>query len=241
MNKLWKPALLIAALAVMMFGMISSGAWFTATDTTSATTIQAGTLYIDAEQTVPAAIDLTKLANMAPGDVSGPVVITIQNTGSLPLYWAGDLTMSGWEEMKDVIYIDYAQMEFLGWSEPTDNFIANGVGAGAYPSWYNGLAASDPFGVISLKTFDGNNGMGTAPYEFEGALMPGNSYKLTLKFGMVGQADNSYMGKYINVGFKVDATQPKQAAITAKFPTIADPAFITSWALTQLANQGYVP
>ncbi len=34
MNKLWKPALLMAAIAVMVIGMLGSGAWFTSTKST---------------------------------------------------------------------------------------------------------------------------------------------------------------------------------------------------------------
>ena len=142
MKKLWKPALLLAAIGVMVIGMLGSGAWFTDTATSSTAAISSGTLSID-DGKVSEAV-LGTVANMAPGDVTNDATITIKNNGSLPLAWFGNLIVGGDPELKDAIYIDYAQMEFLapgsGTWETTDNFIANGVGAGTYPGWFNTLA-----------------------------------------------------------------------------------------------------
>ena len=131
-------------------------------------------------------------------------------------------------------------MEFLGWGwdEPDDQFITAGVGSGPYPDWYNTLAGLSSFGVNSLDVYDGNNGMGTAPYEFVGALRPGYAYKLTLRFGFAEGADNAYANKTIYLKFKVDATQPTAAAIAANFPFLpAGSSYWEGWALGQIANQ----
>ena len=217
MKKLWKPALLLAAIAIMAIGMLGSGAWFTDTTTQETGVISSGTLSIDDAKV--GTLVLGSLDNMAPGDVTEDVVIIIENNGTLPLAWFGDLVVSN-SVLKNAIYIDYAQMEFLapggGSWEPTDNFISDGVGAGLYPGWYNTLAASSAFGVVTLDKFDGNNGMGSTPYEFMGALKPGYSYKLTLRYGFAEGAGNEYQGKGpLNLSFKVDATQITAGALDA--------------------------
>jgi hypothetical protein len=207
----------IAILGVMAFGMISSGAWFTDTATSDTNSLSSGTLSIDDAKL--SQVNLGTISNMAPGDKTGDVVIVIENNGTIPLAWFGDLII-GNSVLKDAIYIDYAQMEFLkpggGSWEPTDNFISDGVGDGDYPTWYNTLAGLSTFKVITLKNFDANNGMGSTPYEFMGALKPGYSYKLTLRFGFAEGAGNDYQhAGPLTVSFKADATQITAGALDA--------------------------
>jgi hypothetical protein len=216
MFKLWKPALLLAAAAMMVIGMLGSGAWFTDGAANTSGSISSGTLSIN--DAGVSSVDLGTITTMAPGDKTNDVVITIENNGTIDLAWFGDLVV-GSSALKDAIYIDYAQMEFKSPSngadwEPADNFITNGVGSGPYPSWFNTLAGLSPFGKVTLKNFDANNGMGSTPYEFMGALKPGYSYKLTLRFGFAEGAGNEYQALGpLSLGFDVDATQISTGAL----------------------------
>jgi hypothetical protein len=155
MTKYLKPALLLAAVAIMAIGMLGSGAWFTDTATNQTAALSSGTLSIDDGKV--AEFSLGAITNMAPGDVTDEVTIIIKNNGTLDLAWFGDLIVSGDLDLKDAIYIDYAKMEFfdpdgVGQWEPVDNFITNGVGSGPYPSWFNTLAGQSPFGVVTLMS-----------------------------------------------------------------------------------------
>ena len=241
MKKLWKPALLLAAIVVMAIGMLGSGAWFTDSKISGTSTLASGKLEIDGAGI--SNFNLGTISPMAPGDKTDFVTVTIKNSGTTNLIWMGDLVVSGNETLKKAIYIEDATMEFVAkdggtWAEPIDHFITNGVGSGLYPGWYNTLASLSTFGVNSLDVYDGNNGMGTAPYEFVGALKPGYAYKLTLRFGFAEGADNSYANKTLYLNFKVDATQPTAAAIAAKFPFLpAGSVYWEAWALGQIGNQ----
>jgi predicted ribosomally synthesized peptide with SipW-like signal peptide len=216
-------------------------AYFTDTETTTNNTFTAGTLEVDGAGF--ASFDLGAIAdNMAPGDVTNYATIIIKNTGSLPLAWFGDWVITGGNKLRQAIYIDYAKMEFFKsdgittW-EPEDNFITDGVGSGPYPTWFNTLAASSPFGVVSLAVWDGNNGMGTTPYEHMGALKPGCSYKLTVRFGFAAAAGNEYQGDVVNpvnIKFKVDATQVNADALNALHSGFG---IHLTWLNAQLAKQ----
>lgn len=217
MRKLWKPLLLLATIAIMGFGMLNTGAWFTDTETSQLANLNAGTLSIDGPGMVSQ--NLGEIDDVYPGWVSDPVVITIKNDGSLPLAWFGNFTATG-SMLKNAIYIYSAKMEFFDsdgeeW-ETADTFITKGVGSGLHPSWYNTLASQSRYGVITLDVWDGNNGMGSAPYEHIGALLPGNYYKLTLQFAMAEEAGNEYQGTgTLDLGFTVQATQITQGALNA--------------------------
>lgn len=238
MKKLWKPALLLTAVLIMVFGIINSGAWFSASKTADGGTLQSGTLSIGD----PGAygFSLGSVPPMAPGDKTNDVVIYVNNTGTTNLAWFGDLVISGSPKLQKAIYIDYAKMEFLGgtWAEPDDNFILGGKGSGPYPDWYNTLAAKNTFGLVGLDVFDGSSGMGSAPYEFMGALKPGFAYKLTLRFGFAEQADNSYQGLGpLSISYKVDATQIKTGALNALHAGFGDNTDNVKWLNDQIANQ----
>jgi hypothetical protein len=228
--------LIIAAVAVMAYGLLGAGAWFSDTVTSPpVASLHSGTLSINDGALVQHSIGT--IDNMAPGDKTGDVVLYITNNGNIPLAWFGDLVIDGPDMLKDAIYIDNAQMEFLGgnWDEATDNFITNGVGSGPYPDWYNHLASLSSFNVVSLSVFDGNAAMGSVPYEFKGALKPGYAYRLTLRFGFAETAGNDYQNLGpLNLTFKVDATQVTAGALDALLP--GQSGDIT-WFNTQLANQ----
>jgi predicted ribosomally synthesized peptide with SipW-like signal peptide len=230
--------------SMMVIGLVAAlagaglYAYFSDTETSSSNTFTAGTLKISLGESETTEISIS---NMAPGDVTGDWVITITNTGTIPLAWFGDWVITD-DTLKKAIYIDYAQMEFLkpggGTWEETDNFIKDGKGAGVYPSWYNHLASLSNFGVVTLDVWDGNNGMGCAPYEHMGALKPGYSYRLTVRFGFAAGADDTYQGLGpLTIKLKVDATQVNAGAI-GELP-IAPNAIpgLVDWLNVQLTKQ----
>jgi len=229
----------LGLVAAMAMGAAGSGAWFSDTETTPSDTFTAGTLDLDGEGF--ASFDLGPLvANMAPGDLSSTASITIKNTGSLDLVWLGDWVITGGNKLREAIYIESATMEFLepdgtsNW-EPTDQFIMDGKGSGSYPDWYNTLANLSNFDVVSLDVWDGNNGMGTTPYEHVGALKPDYAYRLTVRFGFAKGAGNEYQGDVtdpVSIVLKVDATQAKPEAL-ATLTSWAD----WTWLNAQLAKQ----
>jgi predicted ribosomally synthesized peptide with SipW-like signal peptide len=236
-KKILASIVVIGILALAMgWGTYS---WFTDTETSSSNTFTAGTLDVGLQELETTEITIS---NMAPGDLTGDWVINITNTGTLNLAWFGDLVITGGVKLREAIYIDYAQMEFLkpdgtSW-EQTDNFIKEGRGSGSYPDWYNYLADLSPFHVVTLKNFDDNEGMcpGT-PYEFMGALKPGYKYRLTLRFGFAPGAGNEYQGNVVNpitINFKVDATQINAAALEALHPTLSNHL---GWLEAQIAKQ----
>lgn len=213
MKKLWKPALLLAAIAIMAYGVIGSGAWFTDNAASPTSQLSSGTLSIEEGQF--AAFNLGTISNMAPGDLTPYISVYIKNDGSISLGWFGDLVIND-SMLKDVIYIDYAKMEFLGtdgttpWY-PADEFIKDGVYA------YE-LAAplAGPDGFVTVAEWDGNNGMGVTPYEFMGYLDPGYMYKLTMRFGFLTSAGDEYQAQGpLDLSFEVTATQVKQGALDA--------------------------
>jgi predicted ribosomally synthesized peptide with SipW-like signal peptide len=238
MNKKILASMMVVGLLALALGW-GTYSYFSDTETSLGNTFTAGTLKLDGAGFTSFNLgDI--IGNMAPGDLTGYASITIKNTGSLPLVWLGDWVITGGNKLREAIYIDDAKMEFLKpegtttW-EPDDHFITNGVGSGSYPAWYNSLASLSKFGVVSLDVWDGNNGMGTTPYEHVGALNPNYSYKLTVRFGFAKDAGNEYQGDVTNpvtISFKVDATQAKPDAL-AKLTSWAD----WTWINAQLAKQ----
>lgn len=243
MKKRWMVLVAVVAIAVMVFGVISTGAWFSDTKTSPTSQIASGTLVL--REAGITSFNLGTITNMAPGDKTPDAVIYIINDGSLPLGWVGGLDFSSTDEkLYEALYVDYAQMEFLkpggGTWEPTDNFITNGVGSGLYGAAFNYMAAPplSKFGVISLKAWD-NNALMTPgfPYEHEGALKPGYSYKLTLRFGFAEGAGNEYQGNVaapLNIKFKVNATQLTTGALNALNPGLG---IHLTWMNEQIAKQ----
>lgn len=243
-------SMLVIALAAALIGGATM-AWFTDTDTAGETTFTAGTLIVDVSKGLTAFNNLlpnaSKHGNMNPGDVYDEIEIIIENDGTKNFAWFGNWTATAVDETKtdvllDAIYIKTMKMEFLrpdatAW-EPADQFITNGVGSGLYPGWYNTLAAGSTFGVVSLRSWIDNNGMGSTPFEHMGALRPGYKYKLTVQFGFHHLADNNYQGDVaspINVGFAVEAHQVNVDALNAFQPNFG--TWHYNWLMDQLAKQ----
>lgn len=247
-------SMMIIVLTVSTIGGITM-AWFTDQDTAGTATFTAGTLHINATDGLTTFNELlnTKRGNMNPGDVYEPIVIEIQNTGTKNLAWFGNWTFTVLnnenipvmsDKLLDGMYIDSMKMEFLSPSpnadwEPVDQFITAGIGSGAYPAWFNTLASQGTFPVLSLREFDGNNGMGTTPYEHMGALKPGYSYRLTVQFGFYSGVDNTYQGDVANpiqIGFEVSAHQIKVDALNN---FVAGFGIHEPWLMDQIAKQIY--
>jgi hypothetical protein len=239
MTKYWKPVLLLATIGVMVIGMLGSGAWFTDAATSNPTVITAGTLSIDDAKL--SSVTLPPITNMAPGELTDPIKIVIENNGNIDLAWFGNLIISEDPSnpypLKNVIYIADAEMKFLHpapststW-EPNDHFITNGVGSGAWPTVWSG-----PDNLATLAVFDGNPGMAPGSgYEFMGALKPGYRYELTLQFGFWSGADNNYQGKGpLNITFHADATQIQPAALDVFHPSLHG---METWLNQQIAKQ----
>lgn len=182
MKKKLMAIISIAAIAVMVFGILSSGAWFTTSKATTPSTITAATLNLDDSGIAQAANFV--VTNMAPGDQPKELVITIKNNGTIPLAWYGNWNFTGSNLLREAIYVDFAKMEFLSpsganWqpvegtcpagntpgstTEGADTFIKDGQGYGCYAAATDAQLRTGPgssvnkFGVISLQAFDDNS------------------------------------------------------------------------------------
>lgn len=235
----------IAMIAVMVAGMLSTGAWFTDNDATVTDTLKAGNL--DLDDAGVSSFELGTLEFVEPGWISDPVTITIKNTGNLNLAWFGGIDVTE-SILKDVIYVYDAKVEYVSpegksWEFakdgttilPVDHFIAKGVGVGEWPTVWGG-----PDNLATLRVFDNNRTMSPGnPYEFMGALKPGYSYKITLQFAFYEKADNTYENAGpMNISFAVDATQLKEGALKANNPPMDGHL---GWFNTRITYQNAVP
>lgn len=183
MKKKLMAIISIAAIAVMVFGILSSGAWFTTSKASTPSAVTAATLNLDDSGIAQAANFVVD--NMAPGDNPKELVITIKNIGNIPLGWYGNWEFNGSDLLKEALYVEFAQMEFLkpdgvtNWqplegncpagntpgstTAGTDIFIKDGKGYGCYAAPTDTQLRTGPgplvnkFGVISLKAFDDNS------------------------------------------------------------------------------------
>jgi len=212
-------SLLLIVLTTAMIGGLT-GAWFTDADDAGTATFTAGTLNVDVSDGLTT-LDVAQLSNMAPGDVTTPVVINISNIGTKNLAWLGDWAFTPQNPAKDAlldkIYIKTMKMEFLKadgtkWNT-TDpwysgyNFIENGRGKllvhnQGEADAYNLIADMSPDKVVTLRNWMNNNASmlpGTM-YEHIGALKPAtnnstfNRYVLTVEFAFLENAGNEYQG-----------------------------------------------
>ena len=88
MRKLWKPIVLLAAIVVMVIGVLGSGAWFSDKEVSPNNTFVAGTLDLKVNG-ADTPVTIFNVKNMKPGDQpSGS--ITLNNTGSI----GGNLSIS---------------------------------------------------------------------------------------------------------------------------------------------------
>jgi predicted ribosomally synthesized peptide with SipW-like signal peptide len=249
-----KKLLFVLMACVLSLGLIGGAfAYFSDTETSTANSFTAGTLTLN-HTGITSASPIT-ITCMAPGDVTGEYVITIENTGCIDLAWLGDWQFTspgGTYDLMDALYIDYGKMEFLSptnadWcsdgtagyeADGSDIFIMNGVGHGPYPTWYNTLAGMSTLGVVTFTNWDNNNGMGSTPYENIGALKHGYKYRLTVKFGFAPLAGNEYQGLGpVTAQLVVNATQINSAALQAQGVSAASAPGLVTWMNAQIADQ----
>jgi len=218
MKKILMSLVTVALMASVT--VAATRAWFSSTQTISGNTLSSGTLTIGLtgnEAETQQTFDLGEVGNMEPGDITETAVIEIENTGSLNLLWFGYFNFGGNQEMLDKVYIEEAKMEFLnptgGTWQTEDQFIAAGVGSGSYPTYYNQLAAADPIGKISLRTWNNANAMGAGGGVQIGALKPDYKYRMSFKLGFDESADNYYQGKSLSMSYTTVATQVNKEAM----------------------------
>jgi predicted ribosomally synthesized peptide with SipW-like signal peptide len=140
-------------------------AWFTDEAKAGNATFTAGILEIGInEDTEEIGFDILgeEISNMNPGDVYDEIELVIKNTGTKNLIWFGDWEFTGGQRLREAIYFDFAQMEYLApengaWDEETDNFIKDGRGSGPYPKAFDDMADLNPFKVVGLDVWDDNN------------------------------------------------------------------------------------
>ena len=201
----------------------ATGAFFTDTETSSASTFTAGTLELDMNGNGAASAWTLPLGNVVlnPGQETGTETINIGNFGTTNLAWVGHFNTGGNVAMLDNVYIKSAKMEFLNsngseWLT-ADQFITDGTGSATDPgenAYYDALAAAHG-GVITLAAWNGDNGMGAGNGVQMGALKPGNKYRFTFTLAMKDDADNSIQGQALSLSYTVDATQINKDAINA--------------------------
>lgn len=238
--KLIASVMLIVLTTALIGGL--TGAWFTDADTAGTATFTAGTLDVDVSDGLTS-LEVARLENMAPGEVTNLIEIEIMNNGSKNLAWFGDWVFSAQDPVKDAL-LDKLYIKTMGiYYEKADgtawgpdwysgyNFIENGRGKlvpftvgdnAGEKAWYDSVANLSPDGVITLRNWNNNAAMvpGTV-YEMMGALKPGdNKYVIKVEFGFHQSANNLYQGNAtyvspITVGFNVNATQVNADAVNA--------------------------
>lgn len=225
-----KKLLLILLAVTVSVATIAAAtmAWFTDEDDAGEATFTAGTLKIDVNglgdwYEVEKELLDTTIWKMNPGDEFGPIEIIIENTGTKKLMWLGDLqfTLENSElnaNLLDAMYISYAKMEHLEadgvtpWADPAEFINGTSIASSlqhlaSVPSILEGTGF-DP--VMTLRGFDGHDQNTGTRHEFAGALIPGNKYKLTLKFAFHKGAGNNCQGDVaspVKIGFMVNAYQ----------------------------------
>ncbi len=222
-------------------------AFFTSQDVLGTNTLSSGTLSLDLNGAETKIIGLGNVTGLVPGMSTPEGTIIVNNVGTENFAWVGKFLLSGDSQLPKIIYIKDMKMEFLKpdtttW-EPSDHFIKDGKGYGSWPTYYNSLAASDPLGVISLKTWNENYSGMIPPYPFfEGALKPGYQYKLTFTLAMHTSATNTYMGRTMGLGFQANATQINAEAVADMISGLIGATYPASsvdmtWLNAQIAKQ----
>jgi predicted ribosomally synthesized peptide with SipW-like signal peptide len=225
MKKIITSLLVVVGVTVLAVGVTM--AYFTDTATSTTSTLASGTLELVVNNNNSAPTFTWALGNisgMAPGDVTDEVTITIRNGGTIPFAWFGYFNIvDDTGSLADVIYIDYAKMEFLkpsyigGVWEDTDVFIVDGRGAGLYSGYYNTLADKSSYEVITLTEWNKDSAMGAGGGVQMGALKTDYSYRFTFKLGFAPGAGNDFQGKSMDLSYTVDATQINAGALDELF------------------------
>jgi hypothetical protein len=203
MKKIWKPALILVALAVMAFGALNTGAWWTVQTQAKDNVVQAATFDMTIGGSQGHEVSgVCSFANMAPGDDPKQCKIDLHNAGSIPInvVWSG-FALGGDTTMQDYVFLtDFADSNGTTHLADIMSFDSNGDGKlsikEAAPALGNGYF-SDPNSVY------GYGSMFLAPTET-------GWVSLTLAFG--SDAPNSTIGKDVNFTWTLTAQQlPKNA------------------------------
>ena len=183
-NKRISTLVVMMALAVMAFGVIGTGAWFTAQDTTGNTTATAGTLSIDARDNGGTLASGATLTDMAPGVWTDWDNINIFNNGSLDAKYR-------------------LQSQFV--SQSVGGFYGQIVVEAAH-GFANGCPPSGPapvqkyLGPLADLEVDSSQAIADP-------LEAGNTHKWCFRFKLDEDAGNTFQGQTATFNFVVDATQ----------------------------------
>ena len=234
--------LTIALVTVMVFGLTAGTyAWFTSNTTLNSQDFRTGKLQVSLNGTGSNnTLELSGATQLSPGEImANPTTIQIVNTGNKNLAWFGKFVYAGPEALKDKLYIDDMQMEFLtpggrNWTA-VDHFITNGMGSGTYAAGYNSIDGLKT-NKITLKAWMGNSLMNAFGYETMGALKPGFSYRLSFKLGLLNDTGNTLQDQPVNLSYTVVSTQDNVDAINLLIPG-AGSAHYDTFFKAQILNQ----
>lgn len=203
MKRMLVAAILVAAVAIMAFGALGTGAWFSDSATVAGNTLAAGKLQIELRDGNAAPIAVN-VQNMAPGDdykpVGGTFELAAYNNGTepnpastLPLKYKmsfTDVVPSGAADLRNVLMV-----KVMGWFP--------GMGT-PFIQVFEGTW--NEFVIYSTLNDIVNNYNG-------GILDVQNTHEYQLQFKIASSAGNEYQGAALNFTMLIEAFQ------------VADPIF----------------
>jgi len=226
--------IIITLMAVMItVGLVGIGtyAYFSDTETSTVNTLTAGTLKLDVNgngSTGTFNMVIGKIGNMAPGDITDWVTVTVYNTGSIDAATFGRFTLAGagTPDLSGALnFYEYRAQYFKADASPIVGRWATKdpyFGTTANEDWF--IKEGDASKFISIASGDPNlynwvNGSGPedvpgTAWDEEG-VKAGGYYVLSFRLQMDPLAGNDYQGKTITVGYEVKATQLNTDAILA--------------------------
>jgi predicted ribosomally synthesized peptide with SipW-like signal peptide len=188
MNKKFSMLVAMMAVAVLVFGVMGTGAWFTDQDQAGNSTLAAGTLSIDVRNNGGTLATGATFTNMAPGDWTVWDNLNILNDGTLPAKYR--------------IKSAFVSQTVGGFYQQINVQAAHGFA--------NGCPASGPDPVVKydgpLAGFEVNSVDDIdASFQPLGATL---THKWCFRFQLDEGADNTYQGQSATFNFVVDATNP---------------------------------
>jgi predicted ribosomally synthesized peptide with SipW-like signal peptide len=178
----------LMAVAVLVFGVVGTGAWFTDQDTSGNSTLAAGTLSIDVRDNGGSLASGATISNLAPGEWTSWDNLNILNDGTL--------------DAKYRIQSAFVSQSVGGFWQQLNVEAAHGFA--------NGCPASGPAPVVKysgpLDGFEVNSVDDIDP-SFQ-PLGEGLTHKWCFRFQIDETAGNTYQGAEATFNFVVDATQP---------------------------------
>lgn len=203
MKKSWMAIVAIIAIAIMAYGVINTGAWWTVQTTAKDNTLQAATFDMTIGNTGTHEVSaVCAPANWAPGDDPKECKYYLHNGGSIPInvVWSG-FTLGGDSTMQDYVFLTgFADSKGQTTVSDIMSFDANNDGKlsikEAAPALANGYFADPNGGYSSTSLF----------------IQPGQDgwVSLTLAFG--ADAPNATIGKNVSFVWNLQAQQlPKNA------------------------------